>query len=440
MSALKRPNNQGLTQNSSELPDILNRHFTSVGKKLADDVPFTSRHFSDYISDQVYPNSFFFDPVTSFEIESEILSKPLNKAYGLYSCPIGILKGAKHILSDILATIINLSVQTGVYPSKLKQAKIIPVFKTGDQTEPGNYRPISLLSVFNRLFERLMHKQLTSFIEKHHILFKSQYGFRENFSTQHAILDIVSKIQNNMDKGLYSRGVFIDLKKAVDTVDHSILFCKLHHYGISGVINDWFSSYISDRTQTTQIGSDISGKDKISFGVPQRSVLGPLLFLIYINDIVQASNKLNFHLFADDTNLLYADKNLRSLELVVNAELIKVCEWLNASKLSLNTGKSNFVIFHPYQRKVDYDENLILYDNDLKKMTSLERKNYVKYLGILVDSNLSWRYHIDYISSKISQGVGIISRVRHFLPTSTLLRIYRSLIEPYIFYGLAAWG
>ena len=164
--------------------------------------------------------------------------------------------------------------------------------------------------------------------------------------------------------------------------------CKLHHYGIRGVINDWFSSYLSNRTQTSQIGSDISSKDKILFGVPQGSVLGPLLFLIYINDIYQASHKLNFYLFAHDTNLLYADKNLRSLESVVNAELIKVCEWLNANKLSLNTGKSNFVIFHPCQRKVDYDVNLIIYDNDLKKMTSLEHKNYVKYLGILVDSNL----------------------------------------------------
>ena len=196
---------------------------------------------------------------------------------GLYSCPIRILKGAKHILSDILATIINLSVQTGDYPSKLKHAKIIPVFKTGDETEPGNYRLISLLSVFNRLFQRLMHKRLTSFIEKHHILFKSQYGFRENFSTQHAILHIVSKIQNIMDKGLYSCGVSVDLKKAFDTLDHSILLCRLHHYGIRGIINDWFSSYLSDRTQTTQIGSDISGKDKILFGVSQGSVLGPLI-------------------------------------------------------------------------------------------------------------------------------------------------------------------
>ena len=153
---------------------------------------------------------FFFDPVTP----SEILLT-LNNAYGLYSCAIRILKGANHIVSATLAEIMNMSVQTGVYPSKLKHAKAIPVFKTGDRTEPGNYRPISLLSVFNRLFERLMHKRLTSFIEKKKdfLYNNAQYVFRANCSTQHAILDIVNRIESNMDAGFYSCGVFFDLRK-----------------------------------------------------------------------------------------------------------------------------------------------------------------------------------------------------------------------------------
>ena len=150
--------------------------------------------------------------------------------------------------------------------------------------------------------------------------------------------------------------------------------------------------------------------------------------------------KLNFYLFADDTNVLYANNNLKSFESVVNEELRKVCEWLNTNKLSLNTSKSNFVIFHPFQRKPDYNVTLKMYDNDLKILTSLEQKHYVKYLDVLIDSHLSWRYHIDYISSKISKGVGIMARLSNSVPTSTLLKINRSLIEPYIFYGLIAWG
>ena len=159
-------------------------------------------------------------------------------------------------------------VQTGVYPSKLKRAKVIPVYKTGDRTEPGNYRPISLLSVFNRLFERLMHKRLTSFIEKKKIIYNAQYSSRENCSTQQAILDIVNRIQSNMEAGLFSCDVFIDLKKAFDKVDHTVLLCKSSKYGIRGIINDWFVSYLTNRTQTTQVEASISSKGKILFGVP----------------------------------------------------------------------------------------------------------------------------------------------------------------------------
>ena len=155
---------------------------------------------------------------------------------------------------------------------------------------------------------------LKSFIDKNDMLFKSQYGFRNNYCTQHAILDILNKIQSNVDKKLYSCGIFIDLKKAFDTVDHNVLLCKLHHCGIRGIINAWFSSYLSCRTQSTQLGSTVSNKETIVCGVPQGSVLGPLLFLIYVNDMHRSSNKLDFYLFADDTNLLYADKDLNNIE------------------------------------------------------------------------------------------------------------------------------
>ena len=174
-------------------------------------------------------------------------------------------------------------------------------------------------------------------------------------------------------------------------------------------------------------------------GVPQGSVLGPLLFLLYVNDIYRSSAKLAFNLFADDTNLLYADKNLRTL-LVVNSELHKVYEWLTANKLTLNIKKSNFIIFHPYQKKIDYQVNLRIFDNDSKTFLPLEQKSYVKYLGVLIDSNLSWKYHTGHITSKISKTVGIIARLRYYVPTSVLLRIYQSLIFPYLSYAIVVWG
>ena len=216
---------------------------------------------------------------------------------------------------------------------------------------------------------------------------------------------------------------------------------KLYHYGFRGIINKWLSSYLEGRTQTTQIGSFISPEEIITFGVPKGSVLGPLLFLIYINDIQECSESFNFFFFfADDTNILYADNNLKSLEDIGNLELRKLCDWLTANKLTLNIKKTNFVIFCPAQRKLTFQPNITIFDNDKNKYVSLERKEFVKYLGIFIDQNLTWKHHIDHAALKISRYVGLLSKLRHHVPTHTLMTIYRSLIPPHLTYGLLAWG
>ena len=286
------------------MTNIFNKYFVNVGCNIDKSIPRTKKSALDYLKKR-NPNSLFLAPVTSQEIETIIQTFDKNKSVGPYSIPIFLLKTLSSYISKPLSSIINQSFETGIFPQKLKLGKVNPLHKKEAADLPSNYRPISILSCFSKIIEKMMYERLYKFLNSFEILYTLQFGFRESHSTSHALLSLTETIKKSIDNGKFGCGIFLDLQKAFDTVNHNILLQKLEHYGIRGKVLDWFRSYLSSRSQNVAVNGHLSEILPITCGIPQGSVLGPLLFLIYVNDLPYVSKILKFYLFADDTSIYY---------------------------------------------------------------------------------------------------------------------------------------
>ena len=376
---------------------------------------------------------FKINPISNDEVLKIIHALP-NKGTGPASIPLNMLKTVADLIVTPLCHIINISFNTGVFPEILKIAKIIPKHKGGSTLDLNNYRPISLLSIFDKIIEKIMHNQLYAFLEFHKILYENQFGFRKNNSTTYALLELTERIRHSIDNGYFGCGIFIDLRKAFDTVNHKILLSKLEHYGIRDNLLKWFDSYLKGRQQYVFLNGESSDLKPCTCGVPQGSVLGPLLFLIYINDLPNISDKLDFYLFADDTNIYFESKDIKKIEQTVNTELKNLSIWLKLNRLALNINKTNFIIFRSSRKKA--------VDNITLKIDkkAINENNHIKYLGIVMDCHLNWKQHITLVSQKIGRGIGIMYRLRHYINPQTLKSIYYSLIYSHLVYAIQVWG
>ena len=339
------------------------------------------------------------------------------------------------IIAHVIAHLVNCSIKEGICPDSSKVARVVPIYKLkGSKHLYENYRPISLLSTFSKIVERLIYNKLFDFLVRYEILFKSQFGFRKGHNTTHATLDFVKAIEDALENNEYAIGVFCDLSKAFDTINHDILLKKLDHYGIRGKANDWFRSYLSGREQYVDWNGKASKRTPIVTGVPQGSILGPLLFLIYINDL-SAASQLKTVLFADDSNLLIRGKDLSVLKNVLNTELQIVNDYFKANKLKLNAKKTKLVCFRKKSRHIIYDDLQVFLDG-----VNLKFEEEAVFLGITIDSNLTWDKHCKLVADRISRNSSAINRVKKLLPPSSLKTLYSSLILSHLQYGLAAWG
>ena len=278
-----------------------------------------------------------------------------------------------------------------------------------------------------------MAKRLNVFLQENSIICNNQYGFRPGLSTEDSLIAIIETIKKTIEEKKYGCGVFIDLKKAFDTVNHQILLHKLEHYGIRNESLSWFESYLKDRQQYVTINKTNSSILNIKCGVPQGSVLGPLLFLLYINDLPNVSKKLKIFLFADDTNIYLDSNDPNTLEKEMNKELQKLYDWLGINRLSLNLTKTNFLLFHSINKT---KASITIKIN--KK--AIEEVKYVKYLGVLIDSHLSFKYHIDELNKKIARSAGILYKLKHFVTPKILTNVYYAIVYPFLLYGIIIWG
>jgi hypothetical protein len=422
--------NGSLTDDKSKIANAFNKYFNSIGNNLAKKIPNVATDPLSFVRNSL-PDTIVLKEVTCKEVE-KIMKKLKNSSPGWDDLLPSILKQISTHISVPIAYVINLSLINGVFPTYLKITKIIPLYKANDNTIMNNYRPIAVLSVFSKIFESVMYKRLIKFINAKNILYKLQFGFIENSSTAMAINLLVDKISTAMDEGNYSIGIFLDFSKAFDTVNHDILFSKLQHYGIRGLALDWLKSYLINRQQYVCFESVESSRLTTNCGVPQGSILGPLLFLLYINDIAYVSNSSYMILYADDTNVFFNGNNLEDLYNEINNTLDIIKVWLQANKLSLNVDKSQCMFF---------THKSFQYNNEIKIANeALSQVETAKFLGVYLDSKLSFKKHLCYIKGKVARGIGIICKARKILNRDTLSNLYYSFVYPHIVYCIEVWG
>ena len=392
-----------------------------------------SKPVEEHLPNQVTENQFTFNAVKESEILKELRNLKWRKASGLDNFPLGLLKDAALVLTKPLTFIINLSLETGVVPSEWKVTKVIPLYKSGSQAEIDNYRPISILPTLSKILEKIVHKQLMAHLECHNLLFEYQFGFRLNHSTELAITYFTDFIRKEADSGKATGAVFIDLTKAFSTISHSIMLSKLSRYGVSDMELQWLTDYLFLRKQIVHFNGVLSEPNPINTGVPQGSILGPLLFVIFFNDVHSPLRHCKIFTYADDTVIFTSSNDINVIQDSLSQDLDNLSNWFRDNELifNLKKGKSEVILFGT-------GKLLNLLQGFQVKLSvngaPINTTTCYKYLGVHLDPTLNFEMHFRKIYKKAARRVNLLRRIRSNIDSFSSQRIYQSMIIPIFTY------
>ncbi len=410
--------------------DILNNFFVELGPSTVK--AFPNPVYDNYMSHvPKYQSSFYMSSTTPNEIVSCVRTLSPKKSCSFDDINTLLVQHVVEFICLPLNHIFNLSLNNGIFPDKLKIAKVVPIYKSGPANDLINYRPISILPALSKILERLVYNRMVSYLDKFKILSDAQYGFRSTRSTEHALTDVVNFVSESLDHSRDVFALYLDVSKAFDSINHSILLNKLDAYGFRGIALSWFKSYLNNRLQYVSYSGNSSSLRVVTHGVPQGSIIGPLLFLLYINDLPLLSTEIHFVLFADDTSALMPTSLLADNSYLIN-NCLKIFSWFYHNRLTVNNIKTKCMYF---SLRHNVNPPVITVNNSV-----LQYVDTFKLLGCYISHDLKWNAHIDHVLTQIAKGVAMLASVKQYFSVNIKSLMYFAFVNSYLLYCVSVWG
>ena len=414
-------------------------HFSSVGKKFAEKIDSSAKSVNYYTNKLKGTNSsIFFFPATYRGLEKIIDSMPCKNSSGHDQVSNKLLKEIKKPLLEPLLMLINKSLSEGWFPTEMKKADVVPLHKGKRVDLVSNYRPISLLLTISKILEKIVYKRTYQFLDSNSLLFKSQYGFRTKHSCEHAVEELISNVLKNNENSKYTVAIYLDLSKAFDTISHNVLLQKLNKYGIRGKAHNWFKHYLENRymrckcTAGDPPQSEYSSYYELEYGAPQGSCLGPLLFMIFVNDLYLNLDHCQCILFADDTTIYLGHRDLRYLKWCIESDLENIATWFKANKLTLNIDKTVGMLFSPQKKESNLEIKINGKEIPMVKTT--------QFLGLWIDSEINWNAQLNNLLLKLQRNMYMLKVSKNLLVSNCKKMLYYAQFFSHLTYGMILWG